>query len=405
MKRIVFLLAVFAVISGALGAQDQGVAPQAQPSTTQRQQPGKDFYTLQFDMQATLERKLGVVKSAASSGEGTTAFYAYALDTLVKTYPNVRGANETNAADEMALILAARLGEAEYTEAGPNLWSVVQAFSAPLVRAEALAAMGKVQAVQFLPQVVQLLSDYNQDQGSNPREREQVSYGAIIALEEYKDSSGYLPVFFATIAWYTERVKSRAKEALPKILDNPTESLVSVIKSSSYNYQVKYTALQVLEAADVTTQQKSQGAVAALTESWRNTTASISQRSILANMRKFALSMIRRYGTEDANVYPALSRCYKEGIDPEEQIGAIKALEKLATDDSVRILSGFLNDINVRLASGALTREDERLVREIIPSLGATGRPSAKEALRTVTQYGWTSAVLKLAQDNMKKLP
>jgi hypothetical protein len=211
-------------------------------------------------------------------------------------------------------------------------------------------------------------------------------------------------VFFVSTGWYTDRLKSRAREALPKIMDNPTEPLLSVIRSSSYNYAVKYGAIQTLEAADVTTQQKAQGAVASLAEAWRTSTNMVSQRSILASTRKLSLSMIRRYGTEDTNVYPLLERCYREGIDTEEQISAIAALSALATDDSVRRLSAFLYDMNTRLARGTLTAEDERLVRVIIPALGNTGRPLARNALRSVLQADWTGAVQRLAQDALKKI-
>jgi len=386
MKKTLTLLVVFALISGAVGAQDA------------------DYNVLQFNDQPTIPGKLSFVRSVAADGTATTEFYAYALDTLLRLYPNVQGAIDTKAADDMAQFLAARLGEAGHTESGLNLWRVVENFTQPLVRAEALAALGKVQATDLLPQVIQLLTDLNLEPGQDPMIREQVAYGAIVSLEEYKDGSGYLPVFFVTTGWYADRVKSRAREALPKILDNPTEPLISVIRSSSYNYSVKLTAIQTLEAADVTTQQKSQGAVASLAEAWRTSTNEVTQRSILIRTRKLALSMIRRYGTDDANVYPLLERCYKQGSDEEEQIAAIAALSALATDDSVRVLGGFLYDINTHLDRGTLKQEHERLIRVIIPALGNTGRPSARAPLRTILQKDWTGAVQRLAQDALKKV-
>jgi hypothetical protein len=188
-------------------------------------------------------------------------------------------------------------------------------------------------------------------------------------------------------------------------MDNPSEPLLSVIKSSSYSYAIKLTALQTMEASDVTTQQKAQAAVAALSEAWRTNTNTVTQRSTLMTTRKLSLSMIRRYGTEDTNVYPLLERCYREGADQEEQISAIAALSALATDDSARRLSSFIYDINVRLARGPLTQEDERMIRVIIPALGNTGRPIARNALRSVLQADWTGAVQRLAQDALKKIP
>ena len=389
MKKLITLIAVLTVISGAIFAQAD--------------EP--DFYTQQLNEQETIEGMKKVVLNASQDG-ASTEFYARALERLVYFLPNLTGAaTQRKDADDLGQLLAANLGEAQYTEAGPNLWKLVESVTNPLVRAEALAALGKVQATDFIPQVVQLLSDLNLEPGEDPMVREQVAYGAIIGLEEYRDSSGYLPVFFVTVGWYSDRIKSRAREALPKIMDNPTEPLVSVIKGSSYNFPTKYGALQVLEASDVTTQQKSQGAVAALTEGWNTNISQSAVRSTVINMRKLSISMIRRYGTEDANVYRLLERSYREGSDTEEQIATIAALSALASDDSARILSGFLMDINTRLSRGTLTQEDERMVRVIIPALGNTGRPGARNALRATTQADWTSTVLKLAQDALKQIP
>ena len=363
-----------------------------------------DFYTQQLDSQTTMSGMNRIVQNAADDG-ASAEFFAHALDRVLLTLPNVSGSNETKSADDLAQFLSVKLGEAQYTAAGLNLWRVADVFTNPLVRAEALASLGKVQAVELLPQVIQLLSDLNLEPGEDPMIREQVAYGAIIGLEEYQDSSGYLPVFFVTTGWYSDRVKSRAREALPKILDNPTEPLLSVIRGSPYTFPVKYTALQTLEGTQVTAQQKAQGAVAGLIEVWRTNPNQGPQRATVISMRKLAVDMIRRYGTEDANVYPLLERCYREGVDQQEQITTIAALAALATDDSARLLSSFLNDINVRLARGTLNQEDERMVRVIIPALGDTGRPLARNALRRVLQEDWTSTVQRLAQDALKKIP
>jgi hypothetical protein len=362
-----------------------------------------DLYTQQFDSVNTVQDQLGVVRGAAEE-TAPAEFYAHALNRLLAEYPTVSAPNEKKSADDMAKLLCQKLGEAGYAEAGANMWRVVESFSDPLVKVEALRALGKAQATDVLPQVIQLLTDINNASGEDRQNREQIAFGAVESLEAYKDSSGYLPVFFAVTGWYSDRVKSRARQALPNIVDNPTEPLVSVIKSSSYNYNVKYTALQVLESSDVTAQQKASGAVASLAEAWKVSTSQVSQRSVLASTRKLALSMIRRYGTEDTNVYPLLERSYKEGIDEEEQIAALAALSALATDDSARRLSAFLADMNERLRRGTLTREDERMVRVIIPALGNTGRPLARAALRSVLSLDWTGTVQRLAQDALKKI-
>lgn len=359
----------------------------------------------EFDSYDSLADRLKIVQGAAESGSPAAEFYAHALDKLLREYPGIRGATNIKTADDMVIVIARQLGEEGYTEAGANLWSAVEVFSNPLVKAEALTSLGKVQAVNYLPQAAQVLTDLNNSPRPESRaDSENIAYGAIRGLEAYKEPSGYLPVFFAYLGWYSQRTKERAKEALPNIMENPSEPLISVIKSSSYNYSIKYAALQVVEESDITSQLKASAAVAALAEAWRTSTSAVSQRSILANIRKLAANMVRRYGTEDTNVYPLLERCYKEGIDTEEQIAAVAALAALASDDSARRLSAFLMDINERFARGVLTQEDERLIRVIIPALGSTGRSLARPALNAVLRLDWTSAVHRLAQDALKKI-
>jgi len=386
MKKLITLLVIFGIFSGAVYAQDS------------------DYNLRALNDQPTVKGKLGIVQQAVKDGTGTPEFYNLALDSLLKVYPDVAGNAETKAADDMAQILCEKLGEAGHTAAGLNLWRVVDNFANPLVRAAALKSLGKVQATTFVPQVCLLLSDLNLEPGKNPTQREQVAFGAVESLEEFKDNRGYLPVFFVTTAWYSDRVRKRAREALPKIMDNPTAPLLSVIKSSEYNYSVKYTALQTMEAADISTDEKAQGAVAALTESWKTNTNIVGQKSILISTSKLSLNMIRRYKTTDATVYPFIDKSYRQGADEEEKIAALQALDALASDESVKLLSGYLYDMNARLDRGTFSKTDERFIRVIIPALGNTGKPAARDALRTIQQKDYTNAIQTLAQNAIMKL-
>jgi hypothetical protein len=364
-----------------------------------------DFYNRQFDAAETVKDQLEITREVASANrDGAGAFYLRALNVLLTQHQRITAPLEKTYADDMAKILCQKIGESGNAAPGQNLWRVVQNFENPLVKAEALRALGKVQAVDLLPQVVQLLNDLNNAPLQDRLNQEQIAYGAVEGLEAYKDSAGYISVFLASTSWYSERVKDRAKQALPNIIDNPSDPLISILKSSSYSYSVKYQALQVLEGSDVTTQQKAAGAVASLADVWNSSTSVSGQRATLAMNRKLSLGMIRRYGTEDSNVYRLLERSYKEGYDEEEQIAALSALSALASDDSVRLLSSFLADMTMRMRNGMLTREDERLIRVIIPALGNTGKASARMPLQTVLNNDWTSAVKVLARDALKKI-
>jgi len=380
---------VFTFILGALNAQGQGT----------------DYYTQRFNDLPTMQGKFGIVKDAVQNKAATPEFLLLALNHLVSVYKNIRGGSDIKIADEMARYVSSRLGDAQYKEAGPSLWQGVLDFSDPAARAEALVALGKVKATEFLPQVIKLLNDITLIPGKGTSAQETVAYGAIKSLEEFGDISGYIPVYFASMGWYSDKFRKTAKDILSKLSSNPTEPLLSILKTSSYDFSVKYTALQSLQASNATPQQKSQGAVAALADAIRSGSKSIGQTSTLGGIRKLAMDMIRAYGSDDDAVYPLLDSCYRHGINPEEQVIAIATLSALRSDEAVRRLSNFIYDLNDNLYWGTLTKNDERMARSIIPALGNTGNAKAKDALRSILQHDWVPDIHKLTQDALKKLP
>jgi HEAT repeat protein len=369
-----------------------------------------ELYSYLYNGALTNSEQLAILQNVAELKiNGAGEFYTGALHRLVTTYPNIRNVTERSAADEQAMLLAQLLGNEKYGAAAPDLWRTVEDFTDPLVKAEALMALGKIRAAAFLPQVIKVLADLNATSTPDRLTGERIAFGAIIALEKYQDPSGYLPVYFASVGWYSDRIKSQARRSLPLILAEPTESMTQVIQSSGYNYQTKLAALQTMEESGVSNSAKAGVAVAALSEGHRASTNVVAQRTALNQMRKLAINMINRYGTEDEAVYPLLERSYKQFAerndgDRDEALNAIVTLGTLGTDESARRLSAFLTTINQKLQSGTHTRKDEDLVREIIPSLGRTGRPIARPVLNSVTALNWTEAVKNLAREALKDI-
>jgi hypothetical protein len=340
---------------------------------------------------------------------GAGEFYAGALHRLVTGYQNIKDVTEKSAADEQILLLAELLGNEKYNAAAPDLWRVVETFTDPLVKAEALMALGKMRATAFLPQVVKVLADLNVTSTPDRLYGDRIALGAIIALEKYQDPSGYLPVYFASIGWYSERIKDQARKTLAIISGDPTDFMTQIIKSSGYAYEVKFQALEAEENSGASNASKAGVALAGLSEGHRASTNVVAQRTALNRMRKLAIDMIKRYGTEDEAVYPLLERSYKQFSerndgDRDEALEAITTLAALGSDESARRLSAFLMDINRKLQSNTLVQKDWDLVREIIPALGKTGRPLGRPALNSVTALNWTPAVKTLATEALKNI-
>jgi hypothetical protein len=371
-----------------------------------------EIYTYLYNGALTNTEQLDLLQNVAElkiSGAGE--FYAGALHRLVTSYQNIRDVTEKNAANEQALLLAELLGNEKYNAAAPDLWRTVESFTDPLVKAEALMALGKMRATAFLPQVIKVLADLNATSTQDRLYGERIAFGAIIALEKYQDPSGYLPVYFASTGWYSDRIKSQARKTLALISEDSAGYMTQVIQGSGYNYQTKLEALRTIEASGADNSAKAGVAVAALTEGHRASTNVVAQRTALNQMRKLAINMINRYKTEDEAVYGLLERSYKQFAerndgDRDETLDAIVTLAALGTDESARRLSAFLMTINQKLQRGTHTRKDEDLARELIPALGKAGRPigEATAALNSVTTLGWTEAVKNLAREALKNI-
>jgi HEAT repeat protein len=364
-----------------------------------------EFYTNELNNALTVAEQLRILRIVRDAEiDDSASFYASALSRLLTVYPNIRDSWELDAADECMRLITDQLSEAQYTEAGQNLWRAVQVFHNPLVKSDALIALGKVGATDLLPQVVQTLLDTNTEPSINRISGERIAYGAIVSLENYKDPTGYLPVFFASHGWYSQWVRNQAETSLPIITEDPTEALIDVIHRPGYAYTYKYLALRSLEEFEVADEAKAQGALAALYEGWRASTNELRQQKDLASMRKLAIDMISRYGIEDETVYPLLEHSYMKGVDEEERIGAIGALSKIGTEDAAQLLSSFISLMNNSLERGILTQRDERFLRVLIPALGATGQAVGEPVLRQVIAHNWTTGIHTLAQEALDSI-
>lgn len=364
-----------------------------------------DVYTFLYEQATSPQERLAILKSLSDQGvDGAGPLYAQALSQLLQEFPALRTTADRDAADQSARLLAQLLGNSKYTAAAGDLWRVVENFSNPLVKADALIAMGKLRHPDYSEHIEKLLQSLNLKPVADPEAGEKIAYGAILALEKYQQPSGYLPVFFAATGWYSKRIRDQAEISLPYILENPETPLTGLIKSSAYTYDLKLLALQRMEASRASSDAKARVAGLALAEGWRSATMDVKQRVQLGNIRKLAIDMLRRYQTSDTTVLPLLERSYKEGIDTEEKLGAIAALAAIGTDDAARLLSSFLLGLNAKRKANNITQEDEQLVRAVIPALGATGKAVARPALQAVEYQDWTNYVKTLAQDALKQI-
>ncbi|MDR2479711.1 MAG: hypothetical protein LBD48_10430 [Treponema sp.] len=373
-----------------------------------------DMYTFLYDGSQTQSEQLAILQSMAEANvSGAGDFYAKALTRLVAGYSNIRTATvtERSAASEQAKLRAGFVGTEKNTASARDLWRIYTDFpqNEALAKAEALMALGKIQAKEYFPQVNEVLKVLNGEgkPPADPLNGERIAYGAIIALEKFQNPEASLQLYKASNGWYTDRVKSQAARSLDVISATLAPYISGIIKSAGSTYQDKLTALQTIQKSKAVNDDKSAVAVVALAQGWTAVTRNPTEQNTLATMRRTAIDMIRGYGSSDASIYPLLERSYSDGLAGEdEKFRTVRALSVLATDDSARLLAQFLSELNIKRQRGNITQDDERMVREIIPALGATKRPSGRFALTAVINNdGWTPAVKTLARNALNQMP
>lgn len=362
-----------------------------------------DVYAMMYRSSISVAERYAVLRNIAEAKlSDAGSLYAEALSKLLLEQPTLRGIAEKDAADAQARLLANLLGESKYAASAGDLWRVVQNFDNPLVKADALIAIGQTRSADLLPQVLKTLSELNIQPTADREAGEKIAYGAVIALEKYRSIEGYAPVFFTETGWYSKRVKDQAAKTLPLIVDDPSEALIAIMRSGDYS--VKLSALGKSEGSKAAAPAKASVALAALEEGWKAATNDMKERIVLSQLRKKAIDMLIKNGSSAVSAVPLLERSFKEGIDTEERIAAVNALSRNKSDEAARALASFLMTFNGKRRAGDITQEDERIVRVVIPAIGANGNVLGRPALQAVEFQDWTNAVKVLAAESLKKI-
>jgi hypothetical protein len=376
--------------------------------------PDLDLYSFLYDGSDSHTEQLAILQSMIEADlSGAGDFYARALTRLVAGYSNLRTANSTerNAANEQARLLANLVGAAKISSSARDLWRIYTDFpqNESLAKAEALMSLGRIQAAEYFPQVNEVLKVLNGEgkPPADPLSGERIAYGAIIGLEKLQNPAASLQLFNATNGWYTERVRSQAAKSLNVISATLAPYISDILKSPGASYHDKLIALQAMQRSNAPGESKASVAAIALAQGWNAVTRNPTEQNTLAALRRTAIDMIRNHGAADDSVYPLLERSYSDILSNEdEKFRAIGALSTLATEPAAQLLAKFLSDLNIKRQRGNITQGDERMVREIIPALGATKRSTGRAALNTVINLeGWVPAVKNLARNALSQIP
>lgn len=334
-----------------------------------------------------------------------------ALDEQVRSLRNIESVTERSKAYTLTKMIVKELGRLKALEAAGFTWEVVEAVDDPLLKGEALIALGRMGAKRYAEQMATMLRNlnFNYDDIQKQRDNEIVAYALILSLERLKDPVAYEPIFFASIGWYSSRsgVKERAKEALAVIVDNPIPQLKEIMENSD-RFSVKQTALEAGIASQAPEDSKAELAVLAIEEGLQYTAKDGIERRELRGLRISALDALRRVETKDPAAIEPMKRMLigyqtERRFQEDEMLYLLSAMSTFRDDETARALSDFLNYQTDRRSVRA--SDSLRIAKATIQALGSNGSSVGFEALTLVSISGfWEGSVQREAKAALKKL-
>jgi hypothetical protein len=361
-----------------------------------------DLYTWLYGNATSMAERYAVIKIVSEERMPDAGpLYQRALKELLEELPNINSSNEREMAEAFSMLLAGSLGDIKFAASANDLWKLSETFSNPVVKSEIYTAIGRTRSADHLQILNRILSDLNAAPATDRLAAEKVAFGTLLALEKFRDISSYPIVFFASIGWYSRRVKDQAAATLPLLTDDPSEALKPIIRTN--NTDIKLIALHKSEESNAPAASKAEIALLTLQEGWRIATSDMKERQLLSQLRKQSMQAMLKHGVPNASL-KELERCYKEGLDLEEKLTAVSVLTANKSDAAAAALASFLMILNNKQRDGRITQDDERLVRAVIPAIGTVGNRVGKTALQAVEYMNWTPTIQRLAKESLDKL-
>lgn len=337
-----------------------------------------------------------------------------ALEEEVRTYRNITASNEKAKQNALMKLVINELGRLKAGDAASIMWEAVNAVNDPLLKADAIVALGKMGARQYAEQLSLMLRNLNMNFGEiqDQRANEILAYGLVICLERLKSPLGYEPVFFAAQGWYSSksRVKERAEEALINMVEDPTDQLISIIRGNP-DYAMKRAALTASQRSRAPEDRKALTAAAALDEGLTYSPRSVSDKRMLKLLRVDALRMLKAYPQppeEETRVVKNMTEMlylYRTArqFDEDEMITLLDAMGTYEGDDLARALSDLMAYYNERREYRP--PDSFRIVTQLIRAMGEVASPIGLEELTmvTISQY-WESSIQREAKAAIKEI-
>jgi len=333
-----------------------------------------------------------------------------ALTDVISRRIELGNTNEVDAKVRLATQIIDALGDLNDSSVADLLFQVYKEIKTfPLLRSDAAMALGKARASDYAIDLAKALDSINlQPDRDNAKAQEIVAFGLVQALAMMKDPVGFEPTFFASIGWYSpaRKVKEIAKTMLKLIVDDPTESLVKIIKTQNNNLY-KLRALEAEDDSKASPAQKSVAAMAALQEGVRLIANNIVESTRLSDLRKKALDMLIEYQDHTPEYVATYKDSYHTAVLAKDNSETLKILQVLGvngTPQAVALLTDKMQDFNRREDSKLTSVFDIQQIRTILQAFKLANSNAARPVLLEAS-FLYTPAVQRDIRSVMEGLP
>lgn len=353
----------------------------------------------------SLQQKYSAVLNLVGLGDRSVApILSDALADLLQRQSSYAAGTDKEIFADMVKVLCKALGDYKYDDAATSLWAVVQQLRDPLARAEALIALGKIHATDYVDRIALMLRDLDIAPGPDKLADEQVAYGCILALEKFRDVRGFMPVFYATDAWYTQRVRQQAERSLANIAADPTDPIMELIRTETAPR--KLLALNYNASSKAPVERKVEAALLALRVAESSGPRDKAEAKALSEVRKLALRSLIAFKSTKAEGVPLAVFAYSNGFDDEERLLALQSLGVNATDAAATALRDIILKLDADQKAGITDDTRNRMVKAAIENGALTKNHILWAALVAVSSNErWSGGILLAAQTALKEIP
>ncbi|MBO7430269.1 MAG: HEAT repeat domain-containing protein [Spirochaetia bacterium] len=378
------LLALFTVLPISAGTFDQSMT------------------MIRIMEQSDLEYKTELLENAFDRSDRIAGIYA--SEKLKTTMDGEFAGQSEEAVDAFKKVLIERLGETNSLEDADIIFTIFNGSDNSQLVRSAAEALGKIGAVQYTDNIIELLEDSNTKQyflitqgyDNVLKENEKTAWSCVLALENLHSKECYEPLFHTRLSDYSKEsgIKERASKAMTVIVRNPT-SILKDISDREHSSRGRTLILDISRQSNALEVQKVDLAAYIFSET-------------IVHDYEFGDYMINACAAIEKSPYKvrgteaALKKILYGSYSPAFTDLAIKAAPHC--QNGVNVLSDYLKEQNNYTREGATKYENHQIVLMVINSLGKSGDANAADHLIVARDAGWPPEIKQAADAALNNL-